>query len=182
MRRCRPNVPMTAWDSASPEPSWTGPTWRRRSGLGLGRRVRGQALALLRGRSSAAPPQDCVRRASLRQAFSRRCPFLCRTSSWRWPSLPTSLADFFAAFFADFLAAFFADFLGRFLRCYLPSWRFLGRLLRGLLCFLGGFLLRHHRVFFLASLPFLFFFRLAIVILLLPPIDVYRILFIGRFI
>jgi hypothetical protein len=64
------------------------------------------------------------------------------------------LADFFAdflAFFADFLAVFFADFF-------------------------ADFFLAVTRLFlaFLAFLPPFFFLPLAIVILLLPPINVYR--------
>ena len=62
-------------------------------------------------------------------------------------------------------------FLGRFLR------RLLGGLLRRLLRrFLRGFLLRRQNLFLalFLFLPFLFFLPLAIVILLLPPINVYR--------
>ena len=60
------------------------------------------------------------------------------------------LADFlvdFLAFFADFFEDFFADFF---------------------------FAVRSFFLFFLSFLPFLFFFPLAIMILLLPPIHVYR--------
>jgi hypothetical protein len=66
------------------------------------------------------------------------------------------LADFFADFFADFLA-FFADFLADFFEDFLADFFFA----------VTTFLV------FLAFLPF-FFLPLAIVILLLPPINVYR--------
>jgi hypothetical protein len=66
------------------------------------------------------------------------------------------LADFFADFFADFLA-FFADFLADFFEDFLADFFFAAT----------TFLV------FLAFLPF-FFLALAIVILLLPPINVYR--------
>ena len=66
------------------------------------------------------------------------------------------LADFFADFFADFLA-FFADFLADFLEDFLPDFFF------AIISFFLLFLL----------LPF-FFLPLAIVVLLLPPINVYR--------
>jgi hypothetical protein len=55
-------------------------------------------------------------------------------------------ADFFEDFFEDFLADFFEDFFADFFFAV--------------------------RSFFLVFLPFLFFFPLAIVILLLPPIKV----------
>ena len=64
------------------------------------------------------------------------------------------LADFFAdflAFFADFFADFFEDFFADFF-----------------------FAVRSFFLFFLTFLPPFFFLPLAIVILLLPPINVYR--------
>ena len=75
------------------------------------------------------------------------------------------LADFFGAaafafladFFADFLT-FFTDFLADFFEDFFADFFFAVR----------SFLL------FLAFLPFLFFLPLAIVILLLPPTNVYR--------
>ena len=68
------------------------------------------------------------------------------------------LADFLADFFADFLA-FFADFLAVFFED-----------------FLADFFFAVTRLFlaFLAFLPPFFFLPLAIVILLLPPTNVYR--------
>ena len=66
--------------------------------------------------------------------------------------------DFLADFFADFLA-FFADFLADFFEDFLADFFFAVTTL-----FLP----------FLAFLLFLLFFPLAIVILLLPPINVYR--------
>ena len=67
------------------------------------------------------------------------------------------LADFFADFFADFLA-FFADFFADFLEDFLPDFFF------AIISFFLPFLL----------LPPFFFLPLAIVVLLLPPISVYR--------
>jgi hypothetical protein len=66
-------------------------------------------------------------------------------------------ADFLADFFADFLA-FFADFLPDFFEAFFADLFFAVR------------------TFFLALLflPAFFFLPLAIVILLLPPINVYR--------
>ena len=76
------------------------------------------------------------------------------------------LADFFgaAAFFADFLADFFADFFADFLAFFAD---FFEDFLADFFFAVRSFLL------FLAFLPF-FFLPLAIVILLLPPINVYR--------
>ncbi|WP_154073274.1 hypothetical protein [Bradyrhizobium erythrophlei] len=77
------------------------------------------------------------------------------------------LADFFGAaafdFLADFFADFFADFLADFLAAFLPD-------------FFADFFLAVTRLFlaFLAFLPAFFFLPLAIVILLLPPTNVYR--------
>jgi len=72
------------------------------------------------------------------------------------------LADFFGAaffaFLADFLAAFFADFLAVFFEAFFADFFF------AITDFLA----------FLAFLLFLLFFALAIVILLLPPIDFRR--------
>src|SRR5882724_11443671 len=69
--------------------------------------------------------------------------------------------DFLADFFADFLAAFlafFADFFADFFEDFLPDFFF------AIMSFFLLFLL----------LPLFFFLPLAIVILLLPPIKVYR--------
>ena len=69
--------------------------------------------------------------------------------------------DFLADFFADFLAAFlafFADFFADFFEDFLPDFFF------AIISFFLLFLL----------LPLFFFLPLAIVILLLPPIKVYR--------
>jgi hypothetical protein len=77
------------------------------------------------------------------------------------------LADFFADFFADFLA-FFADFLADFLADFFED--FLADFFFAVTTFLV----------FLAFLPF-FFLPLAIVILLLPPINVTRAFEIIRF-
>ena len=66
--------------------------------------------------------------------------------------------DFLADFFADFLA-FFADFFADFLADFLADLFF---------AFIALFLA------FLAFLLFLLFLPLAIVVLLLPPINVYR--------
>jgi hypothetical protein len=73
--------------------------------------------------------------------------------------------DFLAAFFADFLA-FFADFFAAFLED-----------------FFADFFFAVTRLFlaFLAFLPFLLFLPLAIVILLLPLVHVYRALQVVRF-
>jgi hypothetical protein len=71
------------------------------------------------------------------------------------------LADFFAdflAFFADFLADFFEDFFADFV-----------------------FAVRSFFLLFLFFLPPFFFLPLAIVILLLPPINVYRAFQVVRF-
>ena len=65
--------------------------------------------------------------------------------------------DFLADFFADFLA-FFADFLPAFLDAFFADFFFAVRTF----------------LFFLFFLPPFFFLPLAIVILLLPPINVYR--------
>jgi hypothetical protein len=70
-------------------------------------------------------------------------------------------ADFFADFLADFLADFFADFLAFFADFFEDF-------------FADFFFAVRTFLFFLAFLPFLFFLPLAIVILLLPPINVYR--------
>ena len=76
------------------------------------------------------------------------------------------LADFFGAAAFDFLADFFADFLAFFTD-------FLADFFED---FLADFFLAVTTLFlpFLAFLLFLLFFPLAIVILLLPPINVYR--------
>ena len=86
------------------------------------------------------------------------------------------LTDFFADFLAD-LAAFFADFLA-FFPAFLPA--FFEAFFED---FLADFFFAVSTFFFLAFsfLPFLFFFPLAIVTLLLPPINLYRSLSIGRF-
>jgi hypothetical protein len=68
------------------------------------------------------------------------------------------LADLFAVFFADFLA-FLADLAADFFEDFFADFFFAARSLV---------------LDFLAFLPFLFFLPLAIVILLLPPINVYR--------
>jgi hypothetical protein len=68
---------------------------------------------------------------------------------------------FFADFFADFLADCFADFLAFFADFFEDF-------------FADFFFAVRTLLFFLAFLPFLFFLPLAIVILLLPPINVYR--------
>jgi hypothetical protein len=85
------------------------------------------------------------------------------------------LTDFLADFFADFLAdlpAFFADFLAFFPAFFEAFFE----------DFLADFFFAISTFFFLAFsfLPFLFFFPLAIVTLLLPPINLYRSLSIGR--
>jgi hypothetical protein len=65
-------------------------------------------------------------------------------------------AVFFAAFFgAAFLADFFADFLADFFEAFFADFAITN-------------------FFFLSFLPFLLFFPLAIVILLLPPIRVHQ--------
>jgi hypothetical protein len=76
------------------------------------------------------------------------------------------LADFFGAAALDFLAAFFADFLA-FLADFFAAF---------FEDFFAVFFFAVTRLFlaFLAFLPFLLFLPLAIVILLLPPIHVYR--------
>jgi hypothetical protein len=86
------------------------------------------------------------------------------------------LTDFLTDFFADFLAdlpAFFADFLAFFPAFFEAFFE----------DFLADFFFAISTFFFLAFsfLPFLFFFPLAIVTLLLPPINLYRSLSIGRF-
>jgi hypothetical protein len=68
------------------------------------------------------------------------------------------LADFFADFLPDFLA-FFADFLAAFFEDFFAE---------------PFFAVKSFFLLFLAFLPFLFFFPLAIVILLLPPNHVTR--------
>ena len=68
------------------------------------------------------------------------------------------LADFFGAAALDFLADFFADFLAFFADFFADFF----------FAFITLFLA------FLAFLLFLLFFPLAIVVLLLPPINVYR--------
>ena len=68
--------------------------------------------------------------------------------------------DFFADFFADFLAVFFAAFFEDFFEAFLRD-------------FLADFFFAIAGVF-LPFLPFLLFFALAIVILLLPPINIHR--------
>jgi hypothetical protein len=69
-------------------------------------------------------------------------------------------AVFFAAFFgAAFLADFFADFLAAFLADFFEA-------------LFADFAITNF--FFLSFLPFLLFFPLAIVILLLPPIRVHQ--------
>jgi hypothetical protein len=75
---------------------------------------------------------------------------------------------FGAAFFADFLADFFADFLADFFTDFLAA--FLADFFEAL--FADFFAISNF--FFLSFLPFLFFFPLAIVILLLPPISVHQ--------
>ena len=70
------------------------------------------------------------------------------------------LADFFAVFFADFFADFLADLFTDFLADFFEA--FLADFFFAITDFLA----------FLAFLLFLLFFPLAIVILLLPPIDV----------
>src|SRR5580692_1021914 len=72
------------------------------------------------------------------------------------------LADFFGAAALAFLADFFVDFLAFFLAFFAD--------------FFADFFfaVRSFFLFFLSFLPFLFFFPLAIMILLLPPIHVYR--------
>src|SRR5437016_11415047 len=70
----------------------------------------------------------------------------------------TAAFDFLADFFADFLAAFFADLFADFFEDFLPDFFF------AIISFFLLFLL----------LPLFFFLPLAIVILLLPPIKVYR--------
>jgi hypothetical protein len=72
------------------------------------------------------------------------------------------LADFLADFFADFLTDFLADFFEVFFEAFFEV--FLAVFFFAVTTFL----------FFLAFLSFLFFFPLAIVILLLPPINIYR--------
>ena len=92
------------------------------------------------------------------------------------------LADFFGAAALDFLADFFADFLADFL-VFLADFfaDFLADFLPDFLRLLRGFFLRRQKLFaLLAFLPF-FFLPLAIVILLLPPIHVYRALQVVRF-
>jgi hypothetical protein len=86
------------------------------------------------------------------------------------------LADFFADFLAD-LAAFFADFLAFFPAFFEAFFEDFFEV------FLADFFFAISTFFFLAFsfLPFLFFFPLAIVTLLLPPINLYRSLSIGRF-
>jgi len=79
------------------------------------------------------------------------------------------LAAFFAGFLADFFAAFFEVFFAVFLEVFFEAFFF------AVTTFLALFFLA------LSFLPFLFFFPLAIVILLLPPINVYRSLFMKRF-
>jgi hypothetical protein len=78
-------------------------------------------------------------------------------------------ADFLAAFFADFLA-FFADFLADFFEDFFAD-------------FFADFFfaVRSFFLFFLSFLPFLFFLPLAIVNLLLPPINVYQAFQVVRF-
>jgi hypothetical protein len=75
---------------------------------------------------------------------------------------PAFLADFFGAAAFDFLADFFADLLAFFADFFED--------------FFADFFLAVTALFlaFLAFLLFLLFFPLAIVILLLPPINVYR--------
>jgi hypothetical protein len=90
------------------------------------------------------------------------------------------LTDFLADFFADFLAdlpAFFADFLAFFPAFFEAFFEDFFEV------FLADFFFAISTFFFLAFsfLPFLFFFPLAIVTLLLPPINLYRSLSIGRF-
>ena len=90
------------------------------------------------------------------------------------------LTDFLADFFADFLAdltAFFADFLAFFPTFFEAFFEDFFEV------FLADFFFAISTFFFLAFsfLPFLFFFPLAIVTLLLPPINLYRSLSIGRF-
>src|SRR5581483_10924858 len=87
---------------------------------------------------------------------------------------------FGAAFFAVVLAAFFAVFLAAFFAVFLAA--FFGA---AFLAFLADFFTAFFfdvfladffaiKSFFLAFLPFLFFFPLAIVVLLLPPISVHQ--------
>ena len=83
------------------------------------------------------------------------------------------LADFFGAAALDFLAAFFADFLA-FLADFFAAF---------FEDFFADFFFAVTRLFlaFLAFLPFLLFLPLAIVILLLPRVHVYRALQVVRF-
>ena len=145
--------------------AWTGPARCR------GRRSGGRRRRCHRWLRRCRLAPVWVRPVWVRPAWVRavRRPRSARPSwqrsFWRWPSLADFLADFFGAAL-DFLGGF----LGLFRR--LPG-GFLRRFLRG---FLGGFFLRRQSLFFLLLLflPFLFFFPLAIVILLLPLIHVYR--------
>ena len=77
---------------------------------------------------------------------------------------PAFLADFFGAAAFDFLADFFADFLAFFADFFADFFE----------DFFADFFFAVTRLFlaFLAFLLFLLFFPLAIVILLLPPINV----------
>jgi hypothetical protein len=81
---------------------------------------------------------------------------------------PAFLADFFGAAAFDFLADFFADFLAFFADFFADLFE----------DFFADFFFAVTTLFlvlaFLAFLLFLLFFPLAIVVLLLPPINVYR--------
>jgi hypothetical protein len=81
---------------------------------------------------------------------------------------PAFLADFFGAAAFDFLADFFADFLAFFADFFAD---FLADFFED---FFADFFFIRLFLAFLAFLLFLLFFALAILILLLPPINVYR--------
>jgi hypothetical protein len=90
------------------------------------------------------------------------------------------LAGFFGAAALDFLADFFADFLAFFTDFLADFWAaFLADFFEDFFA-VFFFAVRSFFLFFLFFLSFLLFFPLAIVILLLPPINLYRSISIER--